>query len=329
MTRATLGMTRANRHDTGGVRDDTGGVRDDTGGVRDDTGGGLCYGCRVHTSDHPISRRRFLATAAAAPLAKAAPPAKPVPVGLELFSVRDELKRDLMGAVRAVAKMGYEGVEFFAPYFDWTAAYAKEVRKLLDDLGIRCYSTHNSARSFGPENLSRAMELNQIIGSKYVIMASAGKVDSIDGWKGVAERLNQAAEKMKPAGLGAGFHNHQTEFLPMDGVRPMEVLARHTGKDVVLQLDVGTCIHAGADPVAWIDRNPGRIKSIHCKDWSPESDKGYRVLLGDGVAPWKKILEACEKTGGIEYYLIEQEGSAYPPIETAERCLTAFRKLQG
>jgi sugar phosphate isomerase/epimerase len=232
-----------------------------------------------------------------------------------------------MGTVRAVAKMGYEVVEFYAPYFRWTDSYAKDVRKLLDDLGIRCLSTHNDSQSFTAENLPRAIELNQIIGSKFIVMASAGRVQGLDGWKGVAERLNQAAGKLKPQGLRTGYHNHQAEFRPVDGRRPIEVIAENTAKDVVLQFDVGTCIEAGSDPVAWIDKNPGRIVSMHCKDWSPEPGKGYKVLFGEGVAPWKKIFAAAEATGGIEYYLIEQEGSAYPPLETVERCLAAFRKL--
>ena len=93
------------------------------------------------------SRRTFLTLATAATLTtSASAKKKPPPVGLELFSVRDELRKDLMGTVRAVAKMGYEGVEFFSPYFDWTPEYAKDVRKLLDDLGIRCFSTHNGAK---------------------------------------------------------------------------------------------------------------------------------------------------------------------------------------
>ncbi len=274
-----------------------------------------------------VSRRSFLAVAAATPLASAAPQGKHIPVGLELYSVREELNQDLMSTVRGVAKMGYEVVEFYAPYFRWTDAYAKDVRKLLDDLGIRCLSTHNDSQSFTPENLPRAIELNQIIGSKFIVMASAGKVQGLDGWKGVAERLNQAAGKLKSQGLRTGYHNHAAEFRPVDGRRPIEVIAENTGKEVVLQFDVGTCIEAGSDPVAWIDKNPGRIVSMHCKDWSPEPGKGYKVLFGEGVAPWKKIFEAAETTGGIEYYLIEQEGSAYPPLETAERCLATFRKL--
>jgi len=274
-----------------------------------------------------LSRRSFLSVAAAAVPAVAA--RKKVPIGVELYSVRDELKQDLMGTVRAVAKMGYEGVEFYSPYFDWTLDYAKQVRKLLDDLGIKCYSTHNSAASFAPENIAKAVELNQIIGSKIVVMASSGRVDGIDGWKKVAERLNQGSEKMKPAGLRAGYHNHQTEFALLDGAKPIEVLAKNTVKDVVLQLDVGTCLEAGSDPVAWIKQNPGRFASIHCKDWSPDPSKGYKVLVGEGSAPWKKIFQAAEKVGGVEYYLIEQEGSAYPPMETIERCLKTFRKLRA
>src|SRR5262245_20710663 len=92
---------------------------------------------------HSLSRRGFFALTAAAPLVSVMARGQSIPVGLELFSVRNELQRDLMGTVRTVAKMGYQDVEFFAPYFAWTPDYAKQVRQLLDDLGIRCLSTHN------------------------------------------------------------------------------------------------------------------------------------------------------------------------------------------
>ncbi len=275
-----------------------------------------------------LSRRTFLAFAGATPLTIALAKFKRVPVGLELFSVRDELKKDPMGTVRTVAKMGYDGVEFFAPYYDWTPDQAKEMRKLLDDLKIRCFSTHNGPKSF-TDGIDKAIELNNIIGSKYVVMASAGRVDGIDGWKGVAETLSKASDKMKSAKLKVGYHNHQAEFKEIGGQRPIEVLAQNTPKDVMLQFDVGTCVEVGYDPVAWIDRNPGRIKSIHCKDYAPAPGKGYRVLFGEGAAPWPKIFEAAEKTGGVEYYLIEQEGSDYPPFETAEKCLASFKEIRS
>lgn len=282
------------------------------------------------THHNSINRRRFLAMTAALPLASviSVAPAR-IPIGLELFSVRDQLKQDLPGTLRAVAGMGYAGVEFFAPYFEWTPAYAKDVRKLLDDLNLRCYSTHNSSSSFDAENIPHAVELNRILGSQYIVMASTGKIENIDGWKAVAEKLNRAAEKFKLENLKAGFHNHQIEFTPIEGRRPIEILAANTDKDIMLQLDVGTCLEAKSDPVEWINRNRGRIVSIHCKDWSPDPAKGYKILFGEGAARWKAIFNAAETNGGIQYYLMEQEGSAYPAFETAERCLAAYKQLRA
>ena len=285
------------------------------------------------TSPNSLSRRSFLSLAASASVALALPAAakKRLPIGIELYAVRDELTKDLMGTVRAVAKLGYEVVEFYSPYTQWTTDYAKDVRKLLDELKIKCLSTHNSANVFTPENLPKAIELNQIIGSKTLVMASAGRVQGLDGWKGVAEKLTMAAEKMKPLGMRAGFHNHKIEFVPLEGKRPIEVLAANTPKDVTLQFDVGTAVEAGADCIAWINANPGRIRSLHLKDWAAgeaKDEKGYRVLFGEGESPWKKIFEAAEKKGGAEYYLMEQEGSRFGSLETAEKCLATYKKMR-
>ena len=248
-----------------------------------------------------------------------------IPVGLELYSVRDALKADLEGTVRAVAKMGYECVEFYAPYFEWTEAQTRNMRKVLDEMGMRCYSTHNNEDYLSAKNISRTRDLNLILGSKYVVLAWSDPKSSIDGWKALADELNSAAGQLEPAGLKVGYHNHQAEFTAKDGQRPIEILAKNTKSSVMLQLDVGTCIEAGADPVAWIRANPGRIRSIHCKEWAPGPDKGYKVLLGEGVADWKGIFEAAESVGGVEFYLVEQEGSRFSELETAQRCLEAFR----
>jgi sugar phosphate isomerase/epimerase len=274
-----------------------------------------------------LSRRSFLAISAVMPWALSARAAKSVPAGLELYSVRDELKKDSEGTVRAVAQMGYQGVEFYAPYFEWSESQTKQMRKLLDDLGIRCFSTHNDSSYFGPEKISRARDMNLILGSKYVVMASSDPKPGLDGWKTIADALNVAADQLESSGLKAGYHNHQLEFTLVENQRPIEVLAKNTKPSVMLQLDVGTCLEAGSDPVAWIRANPGRIRSLHLKDWSPEPAKGYTVLFGEGAAPWKSIFEAAESAGGVEYYLIEQEGSRFSEIETARRCLQSFRLI--
>jgi len=208
---------------------------------------------------------------------------------------------------------------------DWTPTQAKEMKALMDSLGIRCFSTHNSESYFRSNTIQKAIDYNHVLESRYMVMASSQPGPGLDGWKKVADELNVAATQLESAGLRAGYHNHQLEFTPVNGVRPIEIIAKDTKPSIMLQLDVGTCLEAGSNPVAWIKANPGRIQSLHLKEWSPDSDKGYSVLFGEGVADWKALLNAAMETGGAEYFLIEQEGSRYPQLETAKKCLEAYR----
>jgi sugar phosphate isomerase/epimerase len=280
-----------------------------------------------------FSRRSFLALSAALPWAlrgmASGAPSKKIPVGLELYSVRDEMQKDPEATVRAVAKMGYQDVEFYDPYFEWSESQARQMRKLLDDLGMRCYSTHNNEDFFAAPKVDKARDLNKILGSKYMVLAWSDPKPNLEGWKNLAENLNGAADRLEPAGLKVGYHNHDAEWKPVEGKRPIEVIAANTKPSIMLQLDVGTCLEAGADPVAWIKANPGRIRSIHCKDWSPDPNIGYKALFGEGKADWKAIFQAAEDGGGVEFYLIEQEGSRYPELETAHRCLEAFHSTHA
>jgi len=276
-----------------------------------------------------LSRRSFLALSAMLPWALKARASTSIPIGLELYSVREALKLDLEGTVRVVAQLGYQCVEFYAPYLDWSDAQTKAMRKLLDDLGIRCYSTHNDEKYFSADNINRARDMNLSLGSKYMVMAFSEPKSGLDGWRVIADELNAAAAKLETSGLKAGYHNHQAEWKPVEGVRPMEILAKNTKPSVMLQLDVGTCLEAGSDPVAWIRANPGRIHSLHLKDWSPDPSKGYQVLFGEGSADWKNIFVAAESVGGVEYYLLEQEGSRFGEIETAKRCLQAYETVHS
>src|SRR5258708_14657275 len=176
-----------------------------------------------------LSRRWSLAMPAILPWAlKSVASSNSIPVGLELYSVRDALKQDPEGTVRAVAQMGYQAVEFYAPYFEWTDAQAKQMRKLMDDLGIHCYSTHNDADYFLPKNINRVRDLNLILGCKYVVLAWTDPKTGIDGWKSVADTLNSAGETLAPAGLKPGYHNHPAEWGLGSGQRPIEIIARST-----------------------------------------------------------------------------------------------------
>lgn len=275
-----------------------------------------------------MTRRSLLVTTAAGAATLAVAKAKHAPMGLELYSVRKELAADPAGTIKAVAKMGYQGVEFSFAYFDWTEAQTKDIRKMLDDSGLVCWGTHNGAIVFTPEAIQKAIDRNRILGGRFVIMASAGKVEGESGWHKVAESLEWSLGKLKPAGMSPGFHNHAMEFRPLaaGGKRPIDIIADNTSKGVTLQLDVGTCVEVGVDPVAWIEKHPGRTRSMHCKDWSKA--QGFKAVFGEGDCPWPAIFKAAEKVGGIDHYLIEQEGSAYTPMETAQRCIDNYRKMK-
>jgi len=305
-------------------------------------------------SRSPLTRRAFCASAAAAAALAVLPTRrafasttshagrfgaalsapKTYPIGLELYSVRRELARALPATLRAVSQMGYQVVEFYAPYLGWTIPYAKDVRTQLDDLGLRCYSTHNPSTSLIGDMRTKAIEINQVLGARHIIMASPPpNTATLEDWKRVSGQLADASAQLAPHGLLAGFHNHLIEWKPLEGgQRVMDVIAANTPPEFVLQFDVGTCLEAGQDPVAWIKAHPGRIRSLHLKDWAPGTEaqeKGYRVLFGEGVGPWKDILAAAESTGGVEFYLMEQEGSRYSELETAKKCLANWRDLRG
>lgn len=285
-------------------------------------------------STRAVSRRSFLAALGAVSLVPGALAAEPsgrrkIPIGLQMYSVRDDVKRDLMGTLKGLREMGCECVEFWSPYFDWTTARAKEVRKQMDDLGLRCYSNHTDTKHFTDEHLPRVIELNHLLGSRYVIMAHAGPQANLDGWRRTAEVLSKAAPKLKAANLGCGYHNWDVDFRPVEGTRPIDILTGNTPKEVAFQLDVATCLAAGADPLAFIQANAGRIKTYHLKDWSDDPQKNYRVLLGEGIGNWKELLELAETVGGVEHYLIEQEGSRFSQMETARRCLENFKTIRG
>ena len=262
-------------------------------------------GAAMIASSGPIGRSisRAAATIPLAPSTK--------PIGIELYAVRGELAKDLPKTLKTVAEIGYKVVEFYSPYTSWTLPYAKDVRTQLDDLGLRCYSTHNSSTSLTPGDTM---------------------TNTLEDWKRVCGQLTTAVDALKPHGLFAGFHNHFIEWKPIDGnKRVMDVLAENTPKEFVLQFDVGTCLEAGMDPVAWIKANPGRIKSMHLKDWAPGTaaeQKGFRVLFGEGVGQWTQIIDAAESVGGVEFYLMEQEGSRYSEFDTAKRCLETWKAMK-
>jgi sugar phosphate isomerase/epimerase len=251
-----------------------------------------------------------------------------IPIGLELWTVRTDVNRDLFSTLGAVARLGYESVEFYSTYLDWTLDHAREVRARLDALGLACSSTHNGMRAFTAEALPKTVELNHILGSRMAVVASVPAIGDVEGWRTASDSFADVAERLRPHGVAAGYHNNQREWTELDGELPIEIVASRTPDDFVLQFDVGPAVQHGIDAPAWIRRHAGRIRSVHLRDWS--ATKGYNIAFGEGDCPWPAIFEAAEDAGIVETYLVEN-GHSTPDEEfpIAERSIANWRRLRG
>ena len=247
---------------------------------------------------------------------------KKIPIGLQLYSIREDCAKDLPGMLAAVAKMSYQGVEFAG----YHGRSAKELRKMLDDLGLKCCGTHIGLETLQGDALPATIEFNLTLGNKYLIVPGLKEErrNSRKAWLETARIFNEIAQKVKPYGLVTGYHNHFIEFQPMDGELPWDTFFGNTTPDVVMQLDTGNARHGGADPLPFLKRYPHRALTVHLKAYSESNDK---ALIGEDEENWPAVFAACESIGGTEWYIVEQESYAYKPLECVRRCIENLRKM--
>ena len=246
-----------------------------------------------------------------------------IPIALQLYSVREACQEDFPGTLKAIAEMGYEGVDF-AGYYGYEA---REIRRMLDDLGLAVAGCHTSLDTLMGDELAKTIEFHHILGNKYLIVPSIPEEyrSSRDAWLRMADLFNEIAAKLEPEGMFTGYHNHHVEFQPYeDGMTPWDVLFSNTRPEVVMQLDVGNCLRGGGDPVSYLRRYPGRTKTLHVKDYAADRED---VLVGEGDVNWPEIFEIVESQGATEWYIVEQERYPYPPLESVRRCLQNLRAL--
>ncbi len=245
-----------------------------------------------------------------------------IPIALQLYSVRKECEADLPGVLDAVARMGYDGVEF-AGYYGRSAA---ELRRMLDERGLRCAGTHTAFTSILGEELSRTAEFAATLGHRFLIVPGlpAERRASRAAWLETARLFTEASAAAAELGMLVGYHNHSVEFEEMDGELPWDTFFAHTPASVVMQVDIGNALHGGGDPVPYIARYPGRALTVHLKEHSATND---RALVGEGDVDWRKVFTLCETVGGTEWYIVEQESYAYPPLECVDRCLQNLRAM--
>ncbi|MDY0169541.1 MAG: sugar phosphate isomerase/epimerase [Thermoguttaceae bacterium] len=248
--------------------------------------------------------------------------AKKIPIGLQLYSIRQDAAKDLPGVLKAVAEMGYEGVEF-AGYYGHSA---EDIRKLLDDNGLKCCGTHTGLNTLFPENFDATVEFNKTIGNKYLIVPGMpdDRLHSVEAIKNTAALFNEWAPKAKEHGMVVGYHAHGGDFRKVDGeVTRWDLLFKSTRPEVVMQMDMGNCIGGGGDPYATLERFPGRSLTVHLKEHG--GPRGAAV--GEGEVDWKRVFQICETVGGTEWYIVEQEAYDAEPLESVRRCLQNLRKM--
>jgi len=246
---------------------------------------------------------------------------KKIPIGLQLYSVRNECEKDLPGTVAAVAKMGYRAVEFAGYY----GRDAKTLRKLLDEHGLKCCGTHIGLETLLGDNLPKTIEFNQTLGNKFLIVPGLGEkyTKSRQAWQDTAALFNELADKVKPHGMRVGYHNHTIEFTELDGELPWDTFFGKTKKEVVMQFDTGNAMQGGGDATVYLKRYPGRAATVHLKSFSKAKPN---ALMGDDELPWPKIFELCETSGGTEWYIVEYESDAYPPLVSVQKTFEVLKK---
>jgi sugar phosphate isomerase/epimerase len=273
-----------------------------------------------------VTRREFLGAIGAAgvtlglgvaPLAQAAA-SKKIPVGLQLYSVREQCKTDLPGTLAAVSKIGYRAVEF-AGYYDRSAS---ELRKLLDDNGLVACGTHTPYESVLGDKLKETVEFNRTIGNKFLIVPWMNEAKSKQEWLDRAKLFNEIADQVKPDGMWVGYHAHSHDFKQIEGVTAWDLFFGNTKAEVVMQLDTSNCCEGGADPVAVLKKYPGRARSIHLKAFGGGPD----AVIGEDKVDWPAVFAFCETKGKTQWYVLEHE-SGKDPLDAVRRSYEALKKM--
>lgn len=245
-----------------------------------------------------------------------------IPIGVQLYCVRRELAQEMEATFASLAAMGYEGVEF-ADYFGRSA---KELKSLLDANGLRCCGTHIMLDDMLGENLKATVEFNREIGNEYLIVRwlDEQRRSSQEAFSETIDLFNRISENLEPHGMRVGYHNHDYIFDSFNGRSLWNTLADESRPNVVLQLDTGNASSVGVDVYELLRRNAGRTATIHLKPFSSQDPDAF---IGEDELDWKRIIELCQGTAGTEWYIVEYEQEAFPPLEALRDNLDRFRGL--
>jgi sugar phosphate isomerase/epimerase len=286
-----------------------------------------------------MRRREFIKTTALGTLAIstqvpeslfASPYGKPI--GLQLYTLRDQLEKDVAGTIQQLAKIGYEDVEIYSLYGKSPA----EFTKILHDNGITASSGHYMLKDV-KGNWDQKVEDAKQLGLKYMVNAILQPEErkSFDDYKQLIDVFNKAGETTQKAGIQFCYHNHDFEFKKYGQTTAYDYLLKNLDPKLVkFEMDCFWVTHAGADPVAYFKKYPGHFPLLHIKDMKDhppvshefDAKMGLFAPVGQGTINWKRIF-AGAKEAGMQHYYVEQDYCEQPPLEAVKISYEYLSKL--
>jgi sugar phosphate isomerase/epimerase len=249
-------------------------------------------------------------------------------IGLQLYSLREHLSLGLPAIIEKVTKIGYRELEPFGyrdgKFFGLTPA---EFKKILDGNGMESPSGHYEfntylSKSGTADDVKPLIDVAKTMGHTHIIVPhmSESLRGSIDDYKRITEKLNEAAVLCKSAGLKLGYHNHDFEFKDYNGQNGLDIMLSGTDKSMVdFELDLYWVVRAGQDPVALFNKYPGRFTYWHVKDMA-KADHSKNTEIGSGTIDFKTIF-ANGKKAGIKHFIVEQENFDMDPFESLAKSI--------
>lgn len=247
----------------------------------------------------------LLALLGAASLAQAAAPATQR-LGLQLWSVKDEIKQDFEGTLTRIGQLGFQGVEFageFGPYKDNAAG----LRAFMDKNKLQCAGAHVHFDQLTPDRIEATTAFYKTLGCSSLVIPMDKRGASVDGSAQMSRELSSLSAQLAPKGMRIGYHNHAQEMAGAVGSTPWDVIAQNTPKGSILQQDVGWTTYAGKDPVAYVNKYPGRTVTTHFKAKIAQGTTGGTPIIGQDRTDWPGLVQAVRRVGGTEWIIIEQE----------------------
>jgi sugar phosphate isomerase/epimerase len=247
-------------------------------------------------------------------------------LGVQLWSVKDEIKLDFEGTLDKLAKLGFQGVEFAGEFGKYKADPAG-LHAFLRKKGLQCAGAHMHVDQLNDANFKATTEFYKTLGCNRLIISMDARGASKEGSAELAKELSAISAKLGGQGFKLGYHNHEQEMLGDKGQTNWDLLANNTPKDFILQQDVGWTTYAGKDPVDFVNKYPGRTVTTHYKAKFVKGTSGTSII-GQDKTDWTGLTKAVRGVGGTEWIIIEQE--EYPNgMGQLEAVAASMRGLQG